>query len=103
MAKMQDWSVWPHTDRNVYNIEFDWDITRKWHLDGLVQHVRRTLVRQINGDSSELNNVYGPIVSGTTGGAIPAETVEVALANEGILWGYGINLRDTLQGTGKTL
>ncbi len=86
---------WPDTDRNVYNIGFGWDITDQWHLDGVVQHVRSTSVRQINGDSGELNHVYGPIVSGATGGAIPAETVEVSFGAEGILWGCGINLSYT--------
>lgn len=79
----------------MYNIGFGWVITKRWHLDGVIQHVRSTSVRQINGDSGELNQVYGPIVSGATGGTIPAETVEVAFGNEGILWGYGINLSYT--------
>ncbi|MBI9090407.1 MAG: outer membrane protein transport protein [Desulfobacterium sp.] len=86
---------WPDTDRNVYNIGFGWDITERWRLDGVIQHVRSTSVRQINGDSGELNHVYGPIVSGGTGGAIPADTVAVAFGDEGILWGYGMNLSYT--------
>jgi long-chain fatty acid transport protein len=86
---------WPDTDRNVYNLGFGWDITERWHIDGVIQHVRSTSVRKINGDSGELNQGYGPIVSGLSGGKIPADTVEVSFGDEGILWGYGINVSYT--------
>ena len=50
------------------------------------------LVRKINGNSNELNHVYGGLVSAATGGAIPAETTSVSMGDKGILWGYGLNL-----------
>jgi long-chain fatty acid transport protein len=86
---------WPDTDRNVYNLGFGWDITERWHIDGVIQHVRSTSVRKISGDSGELNHNYGKIVSGSSGGQIPADTVAVSFGDEGILWGYGINVSYT--------
>lgn len=83
---------WPDTDRNVFNLGFGWAINEHWTLDGVIQHVRSPSVRNINGNSDELNHVYGGLVSAGSGGAIPADTVSVSMGNEGILWGYGINL-----------
>ncbi|MCP4114387.1 MAG: long-chain fatty acid transporter [Desulfobacteraceae bacterium] len=89
---------WPDTDRNVYNLGFGWDITDKWHLDGVVQHVRSSSVRNVRGDSNELNHVYGPIVQGgaaQVGLDVPPDTVGVHFGNEGILWGCGLSLSYT--------
>ncbi|WP_459922936.1 OmpP1/FadL family transporter [Desulfatiferula olefinivorans] len=84
---------WPDTDRNVFNIGFGWALSDHWSLDGVVQHVRSTSVRKISGTSEEMNAVYGEIIHGATG--LPADTVSVSLGDEGILWGYGLNLNYT--------
>jgi len=83
---------WPDTNRNVFNVGCGWAITENWTLDGVVQHVRSTSVRKINGNSDELNHVYGEHVNAAAGGAMPADTVSVSMGDEGILWGYGLNL-----------
>ncbi len=88
---------WPDTNRNVFNVGFGWAINEQWSIDGVVQHVRSTSVRKINGSSEELNHVYGGLVNAATGGMIPADTVSVSMGDEGILWGYGLNLSYNLQ------
>ena len=85
----------PDTDRNVYNLGFGWEISDRWHLDAVVQYVISTSVRKIDGDSGELNHVYGALVEGGSSGAIPADTVSVSFGDEGILWGYGLNISYT--------
>lgn len=83
---------WPDTDRNVFSLGFGWAINEQWTIDGVIQHVRSTSVRHINGDSNALNQVYGNLASAATGGAIPPDTVAVSMGDEGILWGYGFNV-----------
>jgi long-chain fatty acid transport protein len=83
---------WPDTDRNIYNVGFGWTISEHWSVDGVIQYVRSTSVRHIDGNSSELNSVYGNLVNQLTGDAIPAESVSVSVGDEGILWGYGLNI-----------
>jgi len=83
---------WPDTDRNVFSLGFGWAINEQWTIDGVIQHVRSTSTRHINGDSNALNQVYGDLASAAMGGALPADTVVVSMGDKGILWGYGLNV-----------
>lgn len=83
---------WPDTDRNIYSLGMGLAIQEHWQLDLVLQYVRSTSVRQVNGNSTELNQNYGQIVQAATGGAVSADTVAVSLGDEGILWGLGLTL-----------
>ncbi len=86
---------WPDTDRSVYNLGFGWGISENWTIDAVVQHVRSTSRRNISGNSEDLNEAYGPLVEGAyanTPVAPSSESVNVSMQDEGILWGYGINI-----------
>lgn len=82
---------WPDTDRSVYNIGMGWMFNQSWSVDSALIYVRSTPMRNVSG-SSDLNHVYGTMVEKYTQGAVPSDTVNVKLKDEGLLVGYSLTV-----------
>lgn len=82
---------WPDTDRSVYNIGIGWIANENWSIDSALIYVRSTPMRSVSG-SSELNHLYGTLAEKASSGAIPADSVNVSLKDEGLLVGYSMTV-----------
>lgn len=74
---------WPDTDRSVFNLGCGWGIGEHWVVDSVLQYIRSTPTRKIEGNSEELNGVYETAFG---------EPVEVYMEDKGELWGFGLTV-----------